>query len=52
MLENTDHNVNHNYISYHQQILVQEKYLIRFVQALLCLGGFRAESCRKVHIIN
>ena len=60
MLENIEHNVNHNYINYHYQIefdhiagvllariepiLVQEKYLIRFVQALLCLCGFRAES--------
>ena len=56
MLENIEHNVNHNYINYHYQIkldhiaggllartepiLVQEKYLIRFVQALLCLCGF------------
>ena len=35
-----------------QAILVQEKYVIRFVQALLCIVGFRTESCKKVHIIN
>ena len=68
MLENTEHNVNHNYISYHWQIkldhiaggllartepiFVQEKYIIRVVKTLLCLGGNRSESCKKVHIIN
>ena len=61
MLENTEHNVNHNYIIYHWQIkldqiagglLARARNLIRFVQALLCLGGFRTELCKKVHIIN
>ena len=33
-------------------ILVQEKYLFRFVQVLLYLDGFRTEICKKVHIIN
>ena len=28
-----------------EPILVQEKYLIRFLQALLYLGGFRTEEC-------
>ena len=35
-----------------EPILVKENYLFRFVQALLYLGGFRTESCKKVHIIN
>ena len=63
MLENTEHNVNDilfiiskfNWITLlarTEPILMQEKYLIRFVQALLYLGGFRTESCKKVHSIN
>ena len=32
-----------------EPILVQEKYLIRFIQVLLRLGGFRTEICKKVH---
>ena len=68
MVENTKHNVNHisiiisklNWILSHSRWsfgsyrtnLVQEKYLIRFVQVLIYLDGFRTETCRKVHIIN
>ena len=35
-----------------EPILVQEKDLIRLVQVLLYLGGFRAGTCKNVHIIN
>ena len=67
MLENTEHNVNNisfiisklngthiagGLLARTEPLLVQEKYFIRFVQALLYLGGFRTESCKKVHIIN
>ena len=63
MLENTEHNVNHISViisklnGYYriacglsvrtELILVQEKYLIRFVQVLLYLGGFRTEHVKR-----